>query len=88
MSEDALGLPDIKVMHRLSGRDFQYTFTELEEYVNFTCDVISVGEFGTFSSPESINFITLEAGKIEQNNKHCTLMSISLCLSFSIGQPN
>ena len=45
-----------------TGLTFQYTFTRLEEYVNYTCDVISVGVFGTFSAPASANFTTLEAG--------------------------
>ena len=64
VSEDTFGLPNIEVTSSLSGWSFQYTFTELEEYVNYTCDVISVGVFGTFSFPESINFTTLEAGKL------------------------
>ena len=61
VSEDTFGLPDIEIMH--TGLTFQYTFTGLEEYVNYTCDVISVGVFGTFSAPASANFTTLEAGK-------------------------
>ena len=63
VSEDTFGLPDIEVMY--SGWTFQYMFTGLEEYMNYTCDVISVGVFGTFSSPTSINFTTLEAGELE-----------------------
>ena len=60
VSEDTFGLPDIEVMY--TELTFQYTFTGLEEYVNYTCDVISVGVFGTFSAPTSANFTTLEAG--------------------------
>ena len=60
VGEDTFGLPDIEVMY--TGLTFQYTFTRLEEYVNYTCDVISVGVFGTFSAPASANFTTLEAG--------------------------
>lgn len=63
VSEDTFGLPDIVVMY--TGLTFQYTFTGLEEYVNYTCNVISVGVFGTFSDPASANFTTLEAGKLE-----------------------
>ena len=62
VGEDTFGLPDVEVMY--TGLTFQYTFTRLEEYVNYTCDVISVGVFGTFSAPSSINFTTLEAGKL------------------------
>ena len=63
VSEDTFGLPDIEVMY--TGLTFQYTFTGLEEYVNYTCNVISVGVFGTFSDPASANFTTLEAGKLK-----------------------
>ena len=63
LSDDTFGSPDIEVMQ--SEQPFQYTFTGLEEHVNYTCDVISVGEFNTFSPPISINFTTLEAGKLE-----------------------
>ena len=63
MSDDTFGSRDIfEVMQ--SVQPFQYTFTGLEEHVNYTCDVISVGVFNTFSPPISINFTTLEAGKL------------------------
>ena len=58
--DEVFGLPDIVVM--FTGSVFRYTFTGLEEYGNYTCDVISVGVFGTFSFPTSANFTTLEAG--------------------------
>ena len=63
VGEDTFGLPDIEIMY--TGLTYQYTFTGLEEYVNYTCDVISVGVFGTFSAPASTNFTTLEAGKLK-----------------------
>ena len=58
--DEQFGLPDIQVMH--TGSTYQYSFTGLEEYANYTCDIISVGVFGTFSSPSSTIFTTLEAG--------------------------
>ena len=62
LSDDTFDSRDIEVM--LSEQPFQYTFTELEEHVNYTCDVISVGVFNTFSPPISIKFTTLETGKL------------------------
>ena len=62
LSDDTFGSPEIEVM--LSEQPFQYTFTGLEEHGNYTCDIISVGVFNTFSSPISINFTTWEAGKL------------------------
>ena len=61
VSEDTFGLPDVEVM--FTGATFRYTFSGLEEYVNYTCDVISVGVFGTYSIPASTDFTTLEASK-------------------------
>lgn len=58
--DEQFGLPDVQVMH--TEQTYQYMFTGLEEYANYTCDVISVGVFGTFSAPASIIFTTLEAG--------------------------
>lgn len=60
LQDEQFGLPDVQVMY--TGSMYQYMFTGLEEYANYTCDIISVGVFGTFSFPSSVTFTTLEAG--------------------------
>ena len=69
VSEEQFGLPEINVTS--TGVTYRYMFTGLEEYVNYTCDIISVGVFGTYSRPSSLMFTTDEAGVLV---KYCCLL--------------
>ena len=59
LKEKQFGLPDINA----TATTTTYTFTVLEEYTDYECSIISVGVFGTYSIPVSVNFSTLEAGR-------------------------
>ena len=77
--DEVFGLPDVVAM--LSGSTYQYTVTGLEEYGNYTCEVISIGVFGTFSYPSTTNFTTLEAGELTLRvNVSLPLRARSPCL--------
>ena len=60
LREKQFGLPDLHA----TATTTTYMFTALEEYTDYECSVSSVGIFGTFSVPVSVNFSTLEAGNM------------------------
>lgn len=59
LREKQFGLPDINATVTTT----TYMFTLLEEYTEYECSIVSVGVFGTYSIPVSVNFSTLEAGR-------------------------
>ncbi len=60
------GFPSINIT--VSSTTLSYTITGLEEFGSYGCDVLSVGEFGFFSTAISTTINTLASGKVKSIN--------------------
>lgn len=59
------GFPSINIT--VSSTTLSYTFTGLEEFGSYGCDVLSVSEYGLFSISISTTINTLATGKVRQS---------------------
>lgn len=60
LTERRFGLPPINITVPIS--QLSYPFTNLEEFDTYDCAIVSVSEYGFYSTAASISFTTLAAG--------------------------